>query len=200
MKRAFDLFFVLVTAVAWLPALVVLMLLVRVALGSPVLFNQERVGQHGRIFRLVKLRSMTDERDAQGRLLPDEQRITALGRFLRATSLDEFPSAFNVLRGDLSIVGPRPLLVQYLPLYTPRQARRHEVPPGVTGWAQIHGRNAQSWEQRFDYDVWYVDHRSFWLDMKILARTFGKVFRREGVSAAGHVTMEPFRGSDRGAA
>lgn len=200
MKRLFDLAFVLLTLPFWLTGLAVVALLVRWKLGSPVLFTQPRVGQHGRVFRLRKFRTMTDARDAEGRLLPDAQRITALGRFLRGTSLDEFASVINVIRGDMSIVGPRPLLVEYLPLYTPRQARRHEVPPGVTGWAQIHGRNAQTWDQRFEHDVWYVEHHGFWLDLKILALTFGKVLRREGVSADGHVTMEPFRGSGTGVA
>lgn len=198
MKRAFDLLFVLLTAPLWLPALLIIAAIVRVRLGTPVFFSQPRVGQHGRIFRLVKFRSMSDARDSNGNLLPDEQRLTPLGRFLRSSSLDEFPSAINVIRGDISIVGPRPLLVEYLPLYSGRQARRHEVAQGVTGWAQINGRNAQTWEQRFEYDLWYVDNRSFWLDLKILALTFGKVFRREGVSANNHATMERFQGSGRG--
>lgn len=200
MKRLFDLLFVLVTVPVWLPSLVVLCGVVRLGLGAPVFFSQPRVGLHGSVFRLWKFRSMTDARDPAGHLLPDAQRLTPLGRFLRSTSLDEFPSVINVIRGDMSIVGPRPLLVEYLPLYSARQARRHDVVPGVTGWAQIHGRNAQTWEERFEYDVWYVEHRSLWLDVRILARTFGKVFRREGVSASGHVTMEPFRGSGRSGA
>jgi lipopolysaccharide/colanic/teichoic acid biosynthesis glycosyltransferase len=200
MKRLFDLFFVTLTAPVWLPSICVLYFVVRAGLGTPVFFTQPRVGLGGRIFRLRKFRTMTDARDAAGRLLPDAQRLTRLGRFLRSTSLDEFASVVNVIRGDMSIVGPRPLLVEYLPLYSARQARRHEVVPGVTGWAQIHGRNAQTWEERFEYDVWYVEHRSLWLDIRILARTFGKVFRREGVSASGHVTMEPFRGSERSGA
>jgi lipopolysaccharide/colanic/teichoic acid biosynthesis glycosyltransferase len=195
MKRTFDLLLVLATLPVWLPCIVVLALLVRLVLGGPVLFRQWRVGRHGRIFRLWKFRSMTDARDAQGRVLPDAERLTPFGRVLRSTSLDELPSLVNVLRGEMSLVGPRPLLVEYLPLYSPRQARRHEVRPGVTGWAQVNGRNTLGWEQRFEHDVWYVDHRSFWLDLRILAMTVDKVFRREGVSAEGHATMEPFRGT-----
>lgn len=198
MKRLFDLAFVLLTLPGWLPGLVVLSIVVRLGLGSPVFFTQPRVGLHGRVFRLWKFRTMTNERDAAGRLLPDSDRLTRLGRFLRSASLDEFPSVINVIRGDMSIVGPRPLLVEYLPLYSERQARRHEVVPGVTGWAQVNGRNDQTWDQRFEYDVWYVDHRSFWLDLRILGKTFNKVVKREGVSAAGHVTMEPFRGGEKG--
>lgn len=196
MKRAFDLLFVLITVPIWLPGLVIVSMLIRWRLGAPVFFVQERVGHRGRVFQLVKFRTMTSQCGADGQLLPDDLRLTRLGRFLRATSLDEFATVINVIRGDISIVGPRPLLPSYLPLYSPRQARRHEVVPGVTGWAQIHGRNAQTWAQRFEYDVWYVDHHSFWLDIRILWRTFGKVFRREGVSADGHATMEPFRGND----
>ncbi len=198
MKRLFDLAFVALTLPGWLPGLVVLAIVVRLGLGSPVFFTQPRVGLRGRVFRLWKFRTMTDARDAAGRLLPDSERLTRLGRFLRSASLDEFPSVINVIRGDLSIVGPRPLLVEYLPLYSERQALRHEVVPGVTGWAQVNGRNDQTWDQRFEYDVWYVEHRSFWLDLRILGRTFGKVVKREGVSASGHATMEPFRGSGRG--
>lgn len=198
MKRLFDLAFVALTLPGWLPGLVVLAIVVRLGLGSPVFFTQPRVGLNGRVFRLWKFRTMTDARDASGRLLPDSERLTRLGRFLRSASLDEFPSVINVIRGDLSIVGPRPLLVEYLPLYSERQARRHDVVPGVTGWAQVNGRNDQTWDQRFEYDVWYVEHRSFWLDLRILGRTFSKVLKREGVSASGHVTMEPFRGSGKG--
>jgi lipopolysaccharide/colanic/teichoic acid biosynthesis glycosyltransferase len=156
---------------------------------------QPRVGRHGRIFRLYKFRSMTDARDAGGALRPDAERLTRFGRFLRSTSLDEIPSFINVLKGEMSLVGPRPLLVEYLPLYTARQARRHEVLPGVTGWAQVNGRNASSWEQRFEHDVWYVEHRNLALDLRIIGMTFMKVLRREGISAEGHATIEPFRGS-----
>ena len=167
-------------------------------MGSPVLFKQVRPGLRGRPFMMYKFRTMTDERDIQGRLLPDEQRLTKLGRFLRSTSLDELPELFNVLKGDMSLVGPRPLLMEYLPLYTPEQARRHEVRPGITGWAQVNGRNAISWEEKFRYDVWYVDNWSFWLDIKILWMTIVSVLKREGISAQGHVTMPPFTGSRSG--
>jgi lipopolysaccharide/colanic/teichoic acid biosynthesis glycosyltransferase len=195
MKRLFDLTVVLATAPLWLPLLAVLALVVRFKLGSPVFFRQPRPGLGGRVFRLWKLRSMTDARSATGQLRPDAERLTPFGRRLRSTSLDELPSLINVLRGEMSLVGPRPLLVEYLPLYSPRQARRHEVRPGITGWAQVHGRNALGWEERFEHDVWYVEHRSFALDLRILALTVAKVLRREGVAAAGHATMEPFRGS-----
>ncbi|KAB2847881.1 MAG: sugar transferase, partial [Hyphomicrobiaceae bacterium] len=170
-KRLFDLAAVLVTLPLWLPLLAALTLIVRLKLGSPVLFAQDRPGLGGKTFRLVKLRSMTDARDAAGELLPDAVRLTPFGRWLRATSLDELPELWNVLKGDMSLVGPRPLLIEYLPLYSPDQARRHEVRPGVTGWAQVNGRNAISWEQKFDYDVFYVAHRSLWLDIRILAMT-----------------------------
>lgn len=195
MKRLFDIFVGLGALVLLAPLLAAVALLVRFRLGSPVLFRQPRPGLHGRIFGLIKFRTMTNARDAAGRLLPDAQRLTRFGRWLRATSLDELPELWNVLRGDMSLVGPRPLLVQYLERYTPEQARRHEVRPGLTGWAQVNGRNAQSWEDRFRLDVWYVDHRSFWLDLKILLRTLALVVRREGVAEVGHVTKEEFRGS-----
>jgi lipopolysaccharide/colanic/teichoic acid biosynthesis glycosyltransferase len=195
MKRALDLLIVLATAPLWLPLLGAAAIAVRVVLGRPVFFSQPRPGLGGRVFKLWKLRSMTDARDAAGRLLPDAQRLAPFGRWLRATSVDELPSLINVLRGEMSLVGPRPLLVEYLPLYTPRQARRHEVRPGVTGWAQVNGRNALSWEQRFEHDLWYVEHRSLALDLRILGLTLAKVLRREGISAADHATMEPFRGS-----
>jgi len=161
-----------------------------------VIFTQERPGLHGRIFKMYKFRTMRDLRDAGGNLLPDEQRLTKLGRFLRSTSLDELPELFNVLKGEMSLVGPRPLLVAYLDRYTPEQARRHEVLPGITGWAQVNGRNAISWEEKFKLDVWYVDHQSFWLDLKILFMTLAKVFKREGISAEGSATAPEFMGSD----
>ena len=195
MKRAFDLLVVLATLPLWLPLLMLLALVVRARLGRPVFFRQPRAGRHGRVFRLCKFRSMTDARDAAGRLLPDAERLTPFGRWLRSTSLDEIPSLANVLRGEMSLVGPRPLLVEYLPLYTPRQARRHEVRPGITGWAQVNGRNALSWEERFEHDVWYVEHRRFALDLRILALTLAKVLKREGIAAPGQATMERFRGS-----
>jgi lipopolysaccharide/colanic/teichoic acid biosynthesis glycosyltransferase len=194
-KRAFD---VIVAATALLFLALPLALLawrVRVALGTPVLFRQVRPGRHGRLFKLAKFRTMTDERDASGGLLPDASRLTPFGRWLRATSLDELPSLWNVLKGDMSLVGPRPLLVEYLPLYSSEQARRHEVRPGITGWAQVNGRNALTWEQKFELDVWYVDHRSFWLDLRIMLMTVCKVFVREGISAKGEATMPRFTGT-----
>jgi lipopolysaccharide/colanic/teichoic acid biosynthesis glycosyltransferase len=176
------------------PVLLGVSVAVRLSLGSPVLFRQTRPGLGGKPFEMLKFRTMRDAHDARGNPLPDAERLTPLGRFLRATSLDELPELVNVLRGEMSLVGPRPLLMEYLPLYTPEQARRHEVRPGITGWAQVNGRNALSWEEKFRLDVWYVDHRSFWLDLRILARTVAKVFAREGISQEGQATMERFRG------
>lgn len=170
-------------------------LLVRVKLGSPVLFRQERPGLNGRPFIMMKFRTMTDAVDDDGQPLSDAQRLTPFGRWLRASSLDELPELLNILRGDMSLVGPRPLLMRYLPLYSPEQARRHEVRPGLTGWAQINGRNALSWDEKFALDLWYVDHRSFLLDLRILWQTMLKVVRREGISSAGEATMPPFTGS-----
>ncbi|UJS24299.1 sugar transferase [Thiothrix winogradskyi] len=177
------------------PLLLILMVLVRLKLGSPIFFTQVRPGLHGKPFKMIKFRTMTDARDADGNLLPDNIRLTAFGRFLRSTSLDELPELWNVLKGDMSLVGPRPLLMEYLPRYTPEQARRHQARPGITGWAQINGRNAISWEAKFKLDVWYVDNQSFWLDLKILALTIKKVFVREGISAEGEATMPKFTGS-----
>lgn len=194
MKRLFDL---LGSAIGLLLLAVPLALLawqVRRKLGSPVLFTQVRPGVHGQPFRMVKFRTMTDARDASGALLPDAQRLTPFGRFLRASSLDELPELWNVLRGEMSLVGPRPLLMEYLPLYSPEQARRHEVRPGITGWAQVNGRNAISWADKFALDVWYVDHRSLWLDVRILWLTVRKVVVRDGISAPGDATMPKFEG------
>ena len=194
MKRLFDL---LVSAIGLLILAVPLALLawqVRRKLGSPVLFTQRRPGLHGKPFRMIKFRTMTDARDTSGALLPDAQRLTPFGRFLRASSLDELPELWNVLRGEMSLVGPRPLLMEYLPLYSPEQARRHEVRPGITGWAQVNGRNAISWADKFALDVWYVDHRSLWLDVRILWLTVRKVLVRDGISAAGEATMPRFEG------
>ena len=195
MKRLFD---VVVSACALLvltlPLLVVIWM-VRRKLGSPVFFAQVRPGMHGKPFKMVKFRSMTSERGTDGELLPDAVRLTPFGRFLRSTSLDELPELWNVLKGDMSLVGPRPLLMEYLPLYSPEQARRHAVRPGVTGWAQVNGRNTLSWDDKFKLDVWYVDHRSLWLDLKILWLTVRKVLVREGISAAGEATMGKFTGS-----
>ena len=194
MKRLFDL---LASAIGLLVLAVPLALLawqVRRKLGSPVLFTQVRPGLHGKPFRMVKFRTMTDARDANGALLPDAQRLTPFGRFLRSSSLDELPELWNVLRGEMSLVGPRPLLMEYLPLYSPEQTRRHEVRPGITGWAQVNGRNAISWADKFALDVWYVDHRSLWLDVRILWMTVRKVLVRDGISAAGEATMPKFEG------
>ncbi len=192
MKRAFDFAASLVGLILISPVLVLVGVLVRVKLGSPILFAQQRPGLRGRIFTLWKFRTMTDERGADGRLLPDASRLTAFGRLLRSTSLDELPELWNVLRGDMSLVGPRPLLASYLPRYSADQARRHDVRPGVTGWAQVNGRNATSWEERLRLDTWYVDHRTAVLDLHILLRTVTIVLRREGVSSANSVTMPEF--------
>lgn len=194
LKRLMDLVLVLVSAAFWVPVVLVLAVLVRIKLGSPVFFRQRRPGRRTQIFEMVKFRTMTDQRDANGALLPDSVRLTPFGRFLRASSLDELPELWNVLKGEMSLVGPRPLLVQYLERYSPEQARRHEVPPGVTGWAQVNGRNAISWEQKFSLDVWYVDNRNLWLDVKIIGLTLLKVVRRDGISAKGEATMPEFLG------
>jgi lipopolysaccharide/colanic/teichoic acid biosynthesis glycosyltransferase len=195
MKRLFDLVVAAMALLLLALPLLSLIWLVRNKLGSPVFFRQPRPGRHGRPFHMVKFRTMNDERGPDGELLPDSVRLTPFGRFLRATSLDELPELWNVLKGDMSLVGPRPLLVEYLPLYSPEQARRHEVRPGITGWAQVNGRNALSWDDKFKLDVWYVDHRSLWLDVKILWLTVKKVLVREGISAAGEATMSKFTGS-----
>ena len=194
MKRLSDILLVLLSAPFWLPLLTVLALLVRLKLGAPVLFRQRRAGLHGRPFTLLKFRTMLDACDAGGNPLPDDKRLTPLGNLLRRTSLDEFPELINVLRGDMSLVGPRPLLARYLGRYTPEQARRHEIRPGITGWAQVNGRNAIAWEEKFRLDVWYVDHRSLLLDAKILVRTIWNVVRRKDIAAGGHATMPEFTG------
>ena len=195
-KRCFDISLVLLTAPLWTPLLLFLAGLVRVRMGTPILFKQIRPGRHGLLFNLMKFRTMTEVRDAEGKLLPDADRLPGFGKFLRSTSFDELPELLNVLRGEMSLVGPRPLLVQYLDRYTPEQARRHEVRPGITGWAQIHGRNAISWEEKFKLDVWYVDNQSLWLDIKILLVTVGKLIKRDGITAEGSATMPEFRGND----
>ena len=197
-KRAFDLLLTIPGLIVLALPLAILGFLIRLRLGSPVLFRQVRPGLKGRPFTLYKFRTMTDERDASGRLLPDELRLTGLGRFLRSFSLDDLPNAFNVLRGEMSVVGPRPLLMEYLERYSPEQARRHDVLPGITGWAQVNGRNALTWEDKFRLDVWYVDHWSLALDVRILALTASKVLRREGISQPGFATAEEFRGPDQG--
>ena len=194
-KRLLDLFLTIPGLIFLLPVLMVTAFLVRVKLGRPVLFKQLRPGLHGKPFTILKFRTMTDERDIHGQLLPDAQRLTRFGKFLRKASLDELPELINVLRGDMSLVGPRPLLMQYLDRYTPEQARRHEVKPGITGWAQVNGRNAITWEEKFKLDVWYVDNWSLWLDIKIIAMTIWKILKREGISQPGQATMEEFKAS-----
>ncbi len=194
-KRVFDLITTIIGLIIILPLMLVLSLLVWIFLGTPILFRQQRPGYKGRLFITYKFRTMTTRTGPDGKLLPDAQRLTPFGRFLRSTSLDDLPQLFNVLRGEMSLVGPRPLLMQYLQRYTPEQMRRHDMLPGITGWAQIHGRNTLDWERKFSLDVWYVDHWSVWLDLKILLLTPWKVFRREGISQPGHVTAEEFKGS-----
>jgi lipopolysaccharide/colanic/teichoic acid biosynthesis glycosyltransferase len=196
MKRLFDFFVALAALLTLLPVLLVLYVIIAIKMGIPVFFVQARPGMKGNIFKMVKFRSMTDEKGIDGELLPDAQRLPAFGQMLRATSLDELPELWNVLKGEMSLVGPRPLLIEYLDKYTPEQARRHIVRPGVTGWAQVNGRNALSWEEKFALDTWYVDNRTFWLDIKILFMTVKQVFKRDNISQDGHVTMEKFKGSE----
>ncbi len=195
-KRVLDLVLVLISAPLWGPLLVGVALLVRWRIGSPVLFRQDRPGLGGRIYRMSKFRSMTEERGSDGLLLPDAQRLRPFGRWLRSTSLDELPELLNVLGGSMSLVGPRPLLTRYLERYSPEQRRRHDLPPGITGWAQVSGRNALTWDEKFACDVWYVDNASLGLDLWILARTVWTVIRRDGISAAGEATMPEFGGQD----
>ena len=197
LKRAFDIVFSAGWLIGFAPLLLVVAILVRLKLGSPVLFIQERPGFLGRPFRMVKFRTMTDARGPDGELLPDEQRLTPFGKFLRSSTLDEFPEMWNVLLGDMSVVGPRPLLIRYVARYDAFQERRMEVKPGVTGWAQVNGRNSLGWEEKFALDVWYVDHRTFWLDMKIVVMTFFRVFARSGIDAASGGAVEEFKGSSR---
>jgi sugar transferase EpsL len=195
MKRLLDILVASTVLVLMSPVLVLVAVLVATRLGRPVLFRQKRPGLHGEPFEMVKFRTMSNDRNANGELLPDDMRLGSFGRFLRKTSLDEFPELWNVLKGDMSLVGPRPLLMRYLDRYTPEQARRHEVRPGITGWAQVNGRNALSWEEKFKHDVWYVDNRSFMLDMKILWRTLWNVLSGSNTSADGHATMPEFMGT-----
>jgi len=195
MKRVFDLLVAAAAVVLLAPLMLAIVVALRLCLGKPVLFVQERPGLHGVPFRIVKFRTMRDAVDAEGRPLPDGERLTRLGTFLRSTSLDELPELWNVLRGDMSLVGPRPLLMEYLPRYSAEQARRHEVKPGITGWAQVNGRNAPSWDEKFRRDIWYVDHASFWLDLKIIALTLWTMIRRDGINHEGHATMPVFMGS-----
>lgn len=197
MKRIFDVVVSATLLILLSPLFAILVLLICIFLGRPVLFRQTRPGLHGKAFIMYKFRTMTDERDSQGTLLSDAVRLRPLGRLLRASSCDELPELWNVVKGDMSLVGPRPLLMDYLPLYSDEQARRHDVRPGITGWAQVNGRNAIGWEEKFCLDVWYVDNRSFWLDIKILFLTLKKVIRREGISAAGEATMPVFKGDKK---
>ena len=197
MKRALDIVLSLFALLVFSPILLFMALMVQAQVGRPILFTQMRPGLRGRPFRIFKFRTMTEARDVHGNLAPDSDRLSRFGRFLRSTSLDELPELWNVLKGDMSLVGPRPLLMEYLDLYDDEQARRHEVRPGITGWAQVNGRNALTWEEKFDLDVWYVDNQSLWLDIKILFMTIAQVFKRADISHAGHATMEKFRGSTR---
>ncbi|MEA3467612.1 MAG: sugar transferase [Thermodesulfobacteriota bacterium] len=194
-KRLFDVLLTSFGLVILGPIIILVVFFVRIKLGSPVLFVQDRPGLHGKPFRIYKFRTMTDEKDPAGDLLPDANRLIPFGRFLRSTSLDELPELFNVLKGDMSLVGPRPLLMEYLDRYTPEQARRHEVRPGITGWAQVNGRNAISWEDKFELDVWYVENRSLWLDVKIFSMTVWKTVKREDICEEGQATMSKFMGS-----
>lgn len=194
LKRAFDVVAATAALVLLAPVLVSLTFMVRRRMGSPALFRQERPGLHGRPFEMIKFRTMRDAIGPDGQPLPDAERLTDFGRWLRATSLDELPELWNVLRGEMSLVGPRPLLMEYLPLYTPEQARRHDVRPGITGWAQVNGRNALSWDQKFALDVWYVDRHTLWLDVKIIVLTLRRIVQRDGISAPGSATMEKFEG------
>lgn len=197
MKRLLDIVGAGIGLILFSPLLLALAFKIRRQMGSPVLFRQIRPGLHGKPFQMIKFRSMRDAIGPDGQPLPDAQRLTSFGRFLRSSSLDELPELWNVLKGEMSLVGPRPLLVDYLPLYSPQQARRHEVRPGVTGWAQINGRNALEWDEKFALDIWYVDNRSFWLDLKIIGQTIHKVLKRDGISAAGEATMPKFTGDSR---
>ena len=196
-KRLIDFIIVFCVLVVIWPILLIITLWLHFAnKGAGAFFAQERPGKGGKVFKVIKFKTMTDERDADGNLLPDADRLTNVGRFVRSTSIDELPQLINVLKGDMALIGPRPLLVQYLPLYSKEQARRHDVRPGITGWAQVHGRNAISWTKKFELDVWYVDHCSFWLDVKIIFLTIKKVFVREGISQEGQATMEFFTGNN----
>jgi sugar transferase EpsL len=195
MRRFLDIIIVIIVLLFSILPIFFIICLIKIKLGSPIFFSQVRPGLNGKPFKMFKFRTMTDARDANGELLPDSERLTRFGNFLRSSSLDELPGLWNVLKGDMSLVGPRPLLMQYLDRYTPQQARRHEVRPGITGWAQMNGRNAISWEDKFKLDVWYVDHQSIWLDIKILCLTIFKVIRRSDISATGNATMPEFMGS-----
>jgi undecaprenyl phosphate N,N'-diacetylbacillosamine 1-phosphate transferase len=195
-KPVFDKLLALIFIILFSPIMLIVAVLIYCWDGKPILFIQERPGYKGKVFKIYKFRTMTNERDEYANLLPDEKRLKGIGKLIRSLSLDELPQLFNVLRGDMSFVGPRPLLVEYLPLYSERQKKRHDVKPGITGWAQVNGRNAINWEQKFEYDVWYVENQSFLLDMKIISLTIWKVIKKEGVSQQGHATMEKFNGKN----
>ena len=197
MKRLFDVTLIVLSLPLLLPLYWIVARLVRSKLGAPILFRQIRPGKDAKPFEMIKFRTMTDERDSDGELLPDSVRLTKFGHFLRSSSLDELPELWNVLKGDMSLVGPRPLLMEYVSLYSPEQARRHEMCPGISGWAQVNGRNAISWEEKFKLDVWYVDNRSFWLDIKVICLTLKKVIVRDGISADGEATMSKFKGTSK---
>ena len=196
-KRLFDFFVASMGIIVLIPLFFILYFLILWHIGQPVIFVQMRPGLQGRPFKLYKFRSMTNNKDTKGNLLSDAERLNVFGRFLRASSFDELPTLWNVIKGDMSLVGPRPLLMEYLPLYNKNQKRRHEVKPGITGWAQVNGRNAISWEKKFDFDIWYVDHHNFWIDLKIIVLTLKKVFLREGINESGQVTMSKFRGNTK---
>lgn len=196
-KRFFDFILSLIAIIILSPIYIIVAILVKIKLGSPIIFTQERPGKNEKIFKMYKFRSMTSKKDENGNLLPDEVRLTSFGKKLRSTSLDELPELFNILKGDMSIVGPRPLLIKYLPLYNEHQKRRHEVRPGLTGWAQVNGRNALSWEEKFQYDVEYTQNCSFFMDFKILCLTVASVLKKEGISSNNSVTMEEFKGNDK---
>ena len=197
MKSIIEALIALISLIMFLPVLIIVSLMIRIKLGSPIIFSQVRPGLDAKPFVMYKFRTMKDVRDEQGDLLPDELRMTSLGAFLRNSSIDELPELINIIKGEMSFIGPRPLLMSYVPLYNDYQKRRHEVKPGITGWAQINGRNAINWNDKFKLDVWYVDNRSFWLDAKILFLTIKKVFAKEGISSEGHVTTPPFTGNSR---
>ncbi len=197
MKRLFDFFVASMGIIVLIPLFFILYFLILWHIGQPVIFIQMRPGFQGKPFKLYKFRSMTNNKDTKGNLLSDAERLNVFGRFLRASSFDELPTLWNVIKGDMSLVGPRPLLMEYLPLYNKNQKRRHEVKPGITGWAQVNGRNAISWEKKFDFDIWYVDHHNFWIDLKIIVLTLKKVFLREGITESGQVTMSKFRGNTK---
>ena len=196
-KRIMDISGALIGLTFFSPVLITIFLIIQYKMGSPALFRQSRPGLSGKPFQMIKFRTMLDTLDADGNPLPDEERLTKFGRFLRSSSLDELPELWNVLKGDMSLVGPRPLLEEYLPLYSPKQGRRHEVRPGLTGWAQVNGRNAISWDAKFELDVWYVDNRTMWLDLKIIWLTVHKVIKRDGIAAAGQATMPKFEGQEK---